>query len=331
MNGPRPDTTGFPDMQEPLYTRILHALVSEIVDGTLLPGDRLMENRVARRFGVSRAPARKALAELETLGLIDGLVAPARGYVIHREAPQRAATLAPANGLPFSSHMSPTWQRVYREVEDALTQRIAFGGWRLTEAGIAREFDVSRTVAREVLARLQAHGLVANEGKGWIAPELSQTRVSDLYELRAILEPEALRDVGAQLPESHLDQMIDDLQSVAGTVVDGHRLDQFEADLHVDLLQRCKNLALRRAMTEAQSLLLAHKFFYQHTAGTYPVEPFLEEHLQILLPLRHGAIHDACDQLRRHLIRSSDRATLRIATLRGTYRTAPLSYLEPLP
>lgn len=317
-------------MQEPLYKRIQHVLVSEIRDGDLLPGDRLMENRIATRFGVSRAPARKALIELETLGLITNLIAPARGFVVDGDAPLRATALVAPNTAPFSSHIDPSWQRIYGEVEEALTQRIAFGTWRLTETGLARQFEVSRTVAREVLARLQAHGLVVNEGKGWIAPELSHSRVRDLYEFRAILEPEALKQVSTHLPETQIDRMINDLQNVAGTGVDGSLLDKFEVELHVDLLQRCRNGALRKAMTEAQSLLLAHRFFYQHNAGIYPVEPFLDEHLQILEPLRSGAVSDACDKLREHLLRSSDRADVRIAALRESYRNAPIAYLEQL-
>lgn len=317
-------------MQEPLYKRILHALVSEIRDGALLPGDRVMENRIANRFGVSRAPARKALTELESSGLITSLAAPARGFSVCRDAAQRAVALQAPTDSRFTTHTAPSWQRIYGEVEDALTQRIAFGGWRLTETGIARHFEVSRTVARDVLARLQAHGLVVNEGKGWIAPELSQSRVRDLYELRAILEPEALKNVSAHLPQQHVDRMVDDLQNVAGKGVDGQVLDKLEVDLHVDLLQPCSNRALHKAMTEAQSLLLAHKFFYQHNAGMYPVEPFLDEHLQILEQLRSGVVSDACDNLREHLLRSSDRADVRITTLRGSFRNPPIAYLEQL-
>lgn len=289
-----------------------------------------MENRVATRFGVSRAPARKALAKLQALGLIAPPPAPARGFVVAAEARQRAAALAPPKRDPFSPQTAPSWTRIYGEVEDALTQRIAFGSWRLTETGIARQFSVSRTVAREVLARLQARGLVVNEGKGWIAPELSQTRVRELYELRALLEPAALEGVSAELPHDALDRMIGDLQSVADTGADGQMLDRLEADLHVTLLRRCSNSALRKAMTEAQSLLLAHRFFYQHTAELYPVEPFLAEHLLVLDALRDGALRDACAALRQHLLRSSDRAVARIARLRGSFRDRPPGYLEPL-
>ena len=317
-------------MEEPLYTRILHALLSEIAAGDLSPGDRIMENRIASRFSVSRAPARKALADLRAMGLIAPVAAPARGFIVARDAQLRAAEQARPPNSPFTAHSTPTWQRIYGEVEDALTRRVPFGGWRLTETGIARHFSVSRTVAREVLARLQARGLVVNEGRAWIAPELSQTRVRDLYELRAILEPAALRTVSDHLPDQQIDQMIADLETAAQTGADGHLLDRFEKDLHITLLQRCNNSALCKAMTEAQSLLLAHKFFYQHTADIYPVEPFLDEHLNILSTLRDGAISDACDALGQHLLHSSDRAVVRIAKLRTTFRDTPIDYLEPI-
>ncbi len=322
--------TGFTHVEEPLYDRILHALVAEITAGDLLPGARLMENRIASRFGVSRAPARKALAKLQALGLITAPPAPARGFVVASDAPRRAARLPSSAPEPFTTQTTPTWQHIYSEVEDALTQRIAFGGWRLTETGLARQFSVSRTVAREVLARLQARGLVINEGKGWIAPELSQTRVQELYELRALLEPAALESIHGELTDQELDRMIADLRDVTDTGADGQRLDRLEADLHITLLQRCRNSALRKAMTEAQSLLLAHRFFYQHTAELYPVEPFLGEHLDVLTALREGAPTQAREALRRHLLCSSDRAVDRIARLRGSFRDRPPDYLEPL-
>ncbi|MBU2868022.1 GntR family transcriptional regulator [Pacificibacter marinus] len=317
-------------MNEPLYTRILHALVSEVAEGILAPGDRLMENRIATRFGVSRAPARQALTELEALGLVTHATAPARGFLVAVDALWRANAQATPPSAPFTTQTIPTWQRIYGEIEDALTQRIAFGTWRLIEMGIARHFDVSRTVAREVLARLQARGLVVNEGKGWIAPKLSETRVRELYELRALLEPAALKDLSNRLPTQLLERMIADLQNALNTDVDWQKLDQLEADLHVTLLNRCKNSALRKSMTEAQSLLLAHKFFYQHTNDIYPVEPFLDEHLIVLTALHSGAVADACDGLRQHLLSSSDRTTTRIARLQDSFHDTPPTYLEPI-
>src|SRR5207237_9349504 len=48
-----------------------------ILDGLLRPGDGLIEERVARHFGVSRTPVREALLRLESEGL--ALRVPRRG------------------------------------------------------------------------------------------------------------------------------------------------------------------------------------------------------------------------------------------------------------
>ncbi|MEV8468743.1 GntR family transcriptional regulator [Fluviibacterium sp. DFM31] len=317
-------------MAEPLYIRVLHALVSAMAAGDLLPGDRLMENRIANQFGVSRAPSRQALGELETLGLVTHAEPPARGYVVADGAAQYAAQIAIPKSEPFNTQITPSWQLIYSEVEEALTRLIAFGEWRLVETDLGQHFGVSRTVVREVLARLQSRGLVVNEGKGWVAPELSQTRVRELYEVRSLLEPAALMDVGGSPPEQLVGQMIADLHSVMNNSSGAPTLDKLEADLHLGLLGRCRNSALKKAMTEAQSLLLAHRFFYQHTADIFPVEPFLDEHLLVLDALRTGAISDACKGLRQHLLSSSDRAAARISNLRDTFRDTPPKYLEPI-
>ena len=50
--------------------RIEQALIEEISAGELLPGIRLDEVRLARRFGVSRTPVREALSRLTAQGVL---------------------------------------------------------------------------------------------------------------------------------------------------------------------------------------------------------------------------------------------------------------------
>lgn len=52
-------------------------LRSEILSGTLVPGERLVEEHLTRRFGISRAPLREALRLLGQQGLVEHL--PRRG------------------------------------------------------------------------------------------------------------------------------------------------------------------------------------------------------------------------------------------------------------
>jgi DNA-binding GntR family transcriptional regulator len=44
-----------------------------ILDGELKPGDRLIETRLAAEMGISQAPVREALKELEYIGLVESI------------------------------------------------------------------------------------------------------------------------------------------------------------------------------------------------------------------------------------------------------------------
>lgn len=323
--------SGISGPQPPLYDRIMQILSAEIASGRLAPGARLMETRVAERFGVSRAPARQALMDLEAAGAIVHADAPARGYRVAEDAAGTSPAVAGPTQTLVNLEVMPSWQRIYSDVEDAIAGRIAFGGWRINETALGEHYGVSRTVAREVLARLQSGGLVVHEGKRWIAPGLSDTRVRELYELRAVLEPSALAGAIDGVPTAMLNRMIANLESALGRPADGQTLDNLERELHFDLLRRCPNAALRRAMAQSQSLVSAHRFFYGLTADMYSEEPFLAEHLAVLEPLVANRLHDSQEALRTHLAASSDRAVDRAARVRGLARQNPIRYLEMLP
>lgn len=64
------------ELNEQVYASLAHAIVT----GTLVPGQRLVEEDLAVQFGISRAPVRDALRQLEH----DGLVTPKgqRGKIV---------------------------------------------------------------------------------------------------------------------------------------------------------------------------------------------------------------------------------------------------------
>lgn len=95
----------------------LHDLVRKeiraaIVEGRLKPGDRLVEDRLAEEFGVSRNPVREAIRALSSEGLVD--VSSRRGaYVAHsdmqevREAIEIRALLEAHNARLAARHRTP--------------------------------------------------------------------------------------------------------------------------------------------------------------------------------------------------------------------------------
>lgn len=68
---------GTPVLPSSLVELAMSRLRREIIDGTLAPGERIVEESVRRRFGISRAPLREALRLLAQQGLIEHL--PRRG------------------------------------------------------------------------------------------------------------------------------------------------------------------------------------------------------------------------------------------------------------
>jgi DNA-binding GntR family transcriptional regulator len=71
-------------------------------------------------------------------------------------------------------------------------------GYPLQEMQLAAQLGVSRTPVREALTRLASEGLLSSDGRSFSAPELTLRSVDDIYEVRFLLEPEAVRHVAEQ-------------------------------------------------------------------------------------------------------------------------------------
>jgi DNA-binding GntR family transcriptional regulator len=65
---------------------IVESLLKEIVQGHLRPGQHLVTQALARRFGVSHTPVREALIALAGVGVVD--LPPNRGAVVRRVTPR---------------------------------------------------------------------------------------------------------------------------------------------------------------------------------------------------------------------------------------------------
>jgi DNA-binding GntR family transcriptional regulator len=90
---------------------------------------------------------------------------------------------------------------VYTSLQTHLRSGAIAAGQPLQEVQLAELLGVSRTPVREALARLASDGLLAAEGRSFILPALGVEDIEDIYALRFLLEPEALRLVAAGKPE----------------------------------------------------------------------------------------------------------------------------------
>ena len=85
-------------MSRPLRRRMLRDeikdhIVERILDGTYGPGARIVESQLAAEFGVSQAPVREALRELEALRFVESQ--PNRGARVRQVTPEELGQIYP--------------------------------------------------------------------------------------------------------------------------------------------------------------------------------------------------------------------------------------------
>lgn len=321
-----------------LHERAFHILAGQIRTGALAAGERLLESRVAERFGISRAPARQALARLADLGLVQRSQE-GHGFVVLRveaagaDLPGLSPLAAPEGEGDIQLAAESTGARIYKDVEREVVARSAFGAFRLVENHLAAHYGVSRTVAREVLSRLHRRGIVRKHARlHWFAPALTPAYLAELFEMRAILEPAALRLAAPRLPAAALERLRTNLRDAldAPAGVDGARLGALEEEMHIDLLAHCGNATLMEALSTYQTLLVGLTFLYDFAARGQKVEPFLTEHMEVAQCLLAGHTDAAVAALRSHLDGSFARAMERLERVRRAAAPGPLAYLVPL-
>lgn len=68
------------DNRKPLRELVCNSIRTAIADGTLRPGERLMEIQLAEELGISRTPVREAIRKLELEGIV--VMIPRRGTYV---------------------------------------------------------------------------------------------------------------------------------------------------------------------------------------------------------------------------------------------------------
>jgi len=102
------------------------------------------------------------------------------------------------------------WEVVYEEVESAVTACLIFGEFRIIESELGDYYGVSRTVVRDVLGRLHERGLIAKTPSShWIVGPLTAESVRERFQVRQLLEPEALRLAGDRIDLEKIAQLLE--------------------------------------------------------------------------------------------------------------------------
>ena len=130
-------------------------------------------------------------------------------------------------------------------------------GDRVTETELATRLGISRTPVREAIRALEADGLVVHTPRvGATIRALGYAEITELYEMRAILEGTAARFAARAAYDSETAELeaINDEMAKAGSDVD--RLFALNARFHAVLLNAARNQFLVRSIQSIQKTLL---------------------------------------------------------------------------
>ena len=131
--------------------------------------------------------------------------------------------------------------QVYNALRALLRSGDIAAGQPLQEVPIAAQLGVSRTPVREALARLASEGLLAVEGRSFAVPALTRSDVDDIYELRGLIEPAAMRRIAPLTTQASVRAALDAALAAARHA---HRADDSAAFRAAHVEHRAAWLAL---------------------------------------------------------------------------------------
>lgn len=145
---------------------------------------------------------------------------------------------------------------IYDQILRDIRAGVLAGGDRLTETELAARFKISRTPVREAIRQLEADGLVVHMPRlGATIRRLDRSEVSELYEMRAVLESTAAR-LAARAASGPELQEIRALNDAIAKAADVEQLYQLNQMFHAAILDAARNRFLVSAVRSVQNTLL---------------------------------------------------------------------------
>jgi DNA-binding GntR family transcriptional regulator len=147
----------------PLSRVVSEQIRGRILDGTLRPGERLVEDRLSTELGVSRVPVREALRGLSVEGLVTLL--PRRGATVVEITPETVAELVEVRALLEGLNAKLAAQRHDPGIVAALEDTLARGN-AAAKNGTAEELARLNAEFHELLAEASRNSVLSDVMRG---------------------------------------------------------------------------------------------------------------------------------------------------------------------
>ena len=155
----------------------------------------------------------------------------------------------------------------------ALRQRVLSPGQPLNQDDLAKRFGVSRIPLREALRTLAGEGLIQiRPGIGAVVTELSREEVTELYDLRLLLEPPLVPDIVQQSRRQDVDELAELVRRMDALVesADGDGWSNLNYAFHRRLSELSGRRHHARLVLQVLNLVEPYSRIYAHVLGSLP-------------------------------------------------------------
>lgn len=175
---------------------------------------------------------------------------------------------------------------------------ILAAGERVNEVHLAKNLGVSRTPLREALGRLVAEGALTIVPRyGYYVCPLTLEEFRQIYQIRPILDPEALRLTG--IPSTERLDYLEEINQKITEAADAEEIINLDDKWHLELLAECPNRVLVELIE--QNIRRTRRYEMALMRERENVREASHEHEQIIDALRAGNLEAACEALRRNM------------------------------
>jgi DNA-binding GntR family transcriptional regulator len=174
--------------------------------------------------------------------------------------------------------------------------RLAAGD-RINEVRLAQQLGVSRTPLREALSGLAAEGALSSVPRiGYFVRPLTLDEFEQIYDIRPLLDPEALRLAGVPDEKriARLEKLNADLARAKGL-----RAIEIDDAWHMELIAGCPNRVLIEMIENM--IIRTRRYELALMREQKNVDVATQDHDRIVAALRAGDLKAACDALKQNM------------------------------
>jgi len=178
---------------------------------------------------------------------------------------------------------------LYEDVAERLRARIfsgtiAPGGW-IDEQQLCAEYGISRTPLREALKVLASEGLVTmRPRRGAYVTEMSERDVTEVYQLLALLESDAVAEVALHATTQQLDELAALHAELEAAVADRARFFDVNEKFHMRVLDIAGNRWRNQAVGDLRKVMKLNRHHSLFREGR--LAEALQEHRALMAALR---------------------------------------------